>query len=61
MGEAKASAATCCCGFIFFKELLILKAKIIVFDRYLYLAVESLLNVESQSRVPLPSFTGFLR
>lgn len=32
----------------FFKELLTLKAKIIVFDRYLFLAVESLLNFESQ-------------
>lgn len=34
--------------FYFFKELLILKAKIIVFDRYLFLVVESLLNFESQ-------------
>lgn len=52
MGEAVSSAATCCFYFLrvvlFFKELLILKAEIIVFDRYLFLAVESLLNFERQ-------------
>lgn len=52
MGEAESSAAACCFYFLrvvlFFKELLILKAEIIVFDRYLFLAVESLLNFESQ-------------
>lgn len=65
MGEAKPSAAVCCFYFLhvalFLKELLILKAKIIAFDRYLFLAVESLLNFESQQRVPLPSFTEFLK